>query len=263
MKVFKDIWEYRGFIKGSVKREFQLKYQRSMLGAAWNVINPLSMIFVYTLIFSKLMQAKLPGVEGTYSYSIFLCTGILTWSLFSEITTRCQNVFIENANLLKKLAFPRMVLPIIVVLSASINFAIGFGLFLCFILISGNFPGYLCLATIPVLMIEIMFSVGLGVILGVLNVFFRDVGQLYGVVLQFWFWFTPIVYSPTILPEKLQALLWLNPLAPIINAYQRMYTEGLQPEWQNLIVPTLLGVGFCLIGLGLYKHSSGDMVDEL
>ncbi len=263
MYLLKEIWNYRGFIKGSVKRDFQLKYQRSMLGAAWNIINPLSMIFVYTLIFSKLMKAKLPGVEGTYSYSIFLCTGILTWGLFSEITTRCQNVFIDNANLLKKLAFPRITLPIIVVLSASINFVIGFGLFLCFILISGNFPGLLSLTTIIVLMIQIMFSVGLGMILGVLNVFFRDVGQLYGVILQFWFWFTPIVYSPTILPKKLQSLLWLNPLAPIINAYQRIYTEGLQPEWQNLIIPTLLGAGFCVIGLQLYKHFSGDMVDEL
>ena len=263
MKLFKELWYYRGFIKGSVKREFQLKYQKSMLGAAWNVINPMAMIFVYTVIFSKLMKAKLPGVGGTFSYSIFLCAGVLTWGLFVEVTTRAQNVFIEHSNLIKKLSFPRITLPFIVVLSALINFAIGFTLFVGFLLISGNFPGWVFIAVIPVLLLQVIFSIGLGIILGILNVFFRDVGHLYGVILQFWFWFTPIVYSPVILPEKLRDLLWLNPLGSIMNAYQGLFVEGQMPEWSSLLFPSVLGILFCLFGLHLYKRCSGDMVDEL
>ncbi|MCK5681689.1 ABC transporter permease [bacterium] len=263
MKLLKELWEYRGFIKGSVKREFQLKYQNSMLGAAWNVINPLSMIFVYTVIFSKIMQAKLPGIGGTFSYSIFLCSGVLTWGLFVEVTNRSRNVFIENANLIKKISFPRITLPIIVLLNALLNFAIGFSIFVGFLLVSGNFPGWVFLTVIPVIMLQLLFSIGLGITLGVLNVFFRDVGQLYGVVLQFWFWFTPIVYSPAILPEKLRDLLWLNPLAPIMNAYQGLFVEGRVPVWRELIFTTILGVILCIVGLRLYGRCSGDMVDEL
>jgi len=263
MNLLKELWDYRGFIKGSVKREFQMKYQKSMLGAAWNVINPLSMILVYTVIFSKIMQARLPGAGGAYSYSIFLCSGIITWELFVEITSRCQNVFISNANLIKKQSFPRITLPFIVLFSALINFTISSGLFLGFLFISGNYPGWVIITLVPVIIIQLIFSAGLGVTIGILNVFFRDVGQLYGVVLQFWFWFTPIVYSPKILPDNFRSILWLNPLAPIINAYQRLFVEGLMPEWQSLTFPVILGVVFCIIGVQLYKKCSGDMVDEL
>src|SRR5690554_2325146 len=107
----KDLWLYRGFIFGTVKREFQAKYLNSLLGVAWTVIQPLAMIIVYTLIFSQIMQAKLPGVDNTFGYSIYLCSGILTWGLFAEISGRGQNLFLENANLLKKLSFPWFCLP--------------------------------------------------------------------------------------------------------------------------------------------------------
>jgi ABC-type polysaccharide/polyol phosphate export permease len=93
----RPIWAYRGFISGSVKREFQSKHRNSLLGAAWTVINPLAMIVVYTVIFSRLMHSRLPGVSGTFAYSIYLCAGVLTWGLFAEITGRAQNTFIGNA----------------------------------------------------------------------------------------------------------------------------------------------------------------------
>src|ERR1035437_9477451 len=122
LNIFKSIWAYRGFILGSVKREFQSKYRNSILGAAWTVLNPLAMIVVYTVIFSQIMRTKLPGVDSRFAYSIYLCAGVLTWGLFAEITSRAQNVFLEHANLIKKLNFPRICLPVTVVLNASLNF---------------------------------------------------------------------------------------------------------------------------------------------
>jgi lipopolysaccharide transport system permease protein len=205
--VLRTIWTYRGFILGSVKREFQLKYRNSVLGAAWTVISPLAMIFVYTVIFSKVMRAKLPGEDKAFAYSIYICSGLLSWGLFTEVVTRSQTVFLEHANLLKKLSFPRICLPIVTVLNALLNFAIVFSLFSGFLAVTGNFPGWVYLALAPVLAILIAFSIGLGVTLGVLNVFFRDVGLLFGIVLQFWFWFTPVVYPVTILPDFARRLL--------------------------------------------------------
>ena len=263
MGMIKGIWTYRGFIVGSVKREFQSKYRNSMLGATWTVLHPLAMIIVYTVIFSQIMRAKLPGADSTYSYGIYLCAGLLTWGFFAEITVRCQNIFIESANLLKKLSFPRICLPIIVILGAGLNFSIIFGLFILFLIISGNFPGWACLAVLPVLAVQIVFSIGLGIILGVLNVFFRDVGQFFSIVLQFWFWFTPIVYPLTILPEEIRPFMFLNPMAPLVNAYQMITVNGQWPRWETLIPVVFIGVTLCLLGMHLFRKRAGEMVDEL
>jgi lipopolysaccharide transport system permease protein len=263
MGMLRGIWSYRGFILGSVKREFQSKYRNSMLGAAWTVLNPLAMIIVYTVIFSQIMRAKLPGIDSTFAYSIYLCAGVLTWGLFAEITGRCQNIFLENANLIKKLSFPRICLPAIVILSAGLNFLIIFNLFTFFLILSGNFPGWVFLAVFPVLAVQIIFSVGLGIILGVLNVFFRDVGQFFNIVLQFWFWFTPIVYPLTILPEKFRPFMTWNPMATLVNAYQIIMVNGQWPQWETLIPVTLIGVTLCILGMHLFRKRSGEMVDEL
>ncbi|WP_460028945.1 ABC transporter permease, partial [Methyloparacoccus murrellii] len=159
------LWAYRGFIAGNVRREFQAKYRNSLLGSLWSLIQPLSMIVVYTVIFASVMRAKLPGVDSTFAYSIYLCAGTLTWGLFAEITARGQSVFIENANLIKKLNFPRLCLPTVVVLSAGLNFAIIFGIFTIFLWLTGNFPGWPFLAVLPLLAVETAFAIGVGVTL--------------------------------------------------------------------------------------------------
>jgi len=261
--LLRPLWAYRGFIVGSVKREFQSKYRNSLLGAAWTIINPLAMIVVYTVIFSQIMKAKLPGVDSTFAYSIYLCAGVLTWGLFAEIVGRAQNTFLENANLLKKLSFPRLCLPVTVVANAGLNFAIIFGLFSGFLVLSGNFPGWPFVALLPVLAIIVAFAIGLGITLGVLNVFFRDVGQFFGIFLQFWFWLTPIVYPVSILPEQLQSLMRLNPMARMIEACQVILVNGQWPNWYSLWPVTVLAIILCVVGFSLFRRHAGEMVDEL
>ena len=259
----KGIWAYRGFIASSVKREFQSRYRNSLLGAAWTILNPLAMIVVYTVVFAQVMRNRLPGSDSTFSYSIYLCAGVLTWGLFSEIVSRAQNVFLENANLIKKISFPRICLPIIVVLSAGVNFAIIFGLFTGFLIVSGNFPGTVYLALIPVIAIQILFSIGLGIMLGVLNVFFRDVGQFFTILLQFWFWFTPIVYPITALPDGIRTLMNLNPMASLIMANQGILVNHQWPQWQSMLPTTLIALALCLLAALLFRAHAGEMVDEL
>ena len=129
---------------------------------------------------------------------------MLTWQLFSEITSRAQNVFIDNANLLKKLSFPRISLPVTVIANALVNFAIVFGLFTAFMLGSGTFPGWPFIAMVPVIAVLVLFAIGLGIALGILNVFFRDVGHFFTIALQFWFWFTPVVYPVAVFKSQLR-----------------------------------------------------------
>lgn len=261
--MIRALWQYRGFILGSVQREFQSKYRNSLLGAAWTVINPLAMILVYTVIFSQIMRARLPGVDSHFAYSIYLCAGVLTWGLFAEIVARGQNTFLENANLLKKLSFPRLCLPVTVVANALLNFVIIFGLFTLFLLVTGHFPGLPFLALVPVLAILVTFAIGLGITLGVLNVFFRDVGQFFGIFLSFWFWLTPIVYPVSILPDSVRPFMNLNPMVGIMTAFQTVLVNGQWPDWSALWPATLLGVALCVFGFALFRKRAGEMVDEL
>ena len=261
--MLRGLWRYRGFVLGSVQREFQSKYRNTMLGAAWTVLSPLAMILVYTLIFSQVMKSRLPGDTSEYGYSIYLCAGILTWGLFAEITSRAQNMFLEQSNLLKKISFPRICLPVIVVLNALLNFGIIFGLFTVFLLASGQFPGAVFLLLLPVLLLQVLLAIGLGMVLGVLNVFFRDVGQFYQIFIQFWFWLTPIVYPASILPASVRGMLDWNPMAAVIQSYQAILVSGQAPHWQQLLPAALLAMLLCALGMHLFRRRAGEMVDEL
>lgn len=263
MNVIRALWAYRGFIAGNVRREFQAKYRSSLLGAGWAVLNPLAMIIVYTVVFAQVMRARLPGVDSTFAYSIYLCAGVITWGLFSEITGRALTMFLENANLLKKISFPRLCLPVAVVATACVNFGIVFGLFTIFLLLTGNFPGVVFLALIPVLAVHVALALGIGVTLGLLNVFFRDVGQFFAIFLQFWFWFTPIVYPVAVLPHGFASVIQLNPLAHLAMAYQAILVAGQWPNWSAIGVVALLAGLICIFGLRLVRDHAGEMVDEL
>jgi lipopolysaccharide transport system permease protein len=263
MLLLKALWAYRGFIAGSVRREFQSRYQNSLLGAAWTVLNPLAMIVVYTVIFSQVMQARLPGIESGWGYSIYLCAGVLTWGLFSEITSRSLTLFTDNAGLLKKLNFPRMSLAVTVITNALLNFAVVFAIFTVFLLAIGAFPGVVFNAMVPVLAVLVMFAVGLGITLGILNVFFRDVGQFFGIFLQFWFWLTPIVYPDNILPEQAATVIRWNPMTPVIHSMHDIMVRAQWPDWVSMWPAALLGALLCVWGWKLFRRHSGELVDEL
>lgn len=261
--MLRALWHSRSFVLGSVQRDFQARYRNTMLGAVWTVLNPLAMIVVYTVIFSQVMHSKLPGDVSRFGYSIYLCAGILSWGLFAEIVTRAQQMFIDNANLLKKVSFPRICLPVIVAGNALLNFAIIFGLFTGFLIAAGQFPGAVFALLLPLLLLEVALAIGLGLVLGVLNVFFRDVGQFFQIFIQFWFWFTPIVYPAAILPPALRELLVLNPMAAVVAGFQDVLLHGHAPHWPSLLPAALCALALCVLGWRLFRKRAGEMVDEL
>ena len=259
----RGIVRYRSFILGSVKRELQVRYRSSTLGAAWLVLQPLAQILVFTLIFTEIMRPRLPGIAGSFGYSIYLCAGVLTWGLFSEIVTRFQTMFLDNANLLKKISFPRMCLPAIVVANSLVSFSIVFALFVGFLLLTNSFPGWSFFSLAPLLVLLVAFAIGLGVGLGVLNVFFRDVGQAMAIVLQFWFWLTPIVYPVSVLPPWAKEAVHFNPVTPLISAFQVVLTGQGLPDWMSLLPLTLIAACLCIGSLALFRRRAAEMVDEL
>jgi lipopolysaccharide transport system permease protein len=264
MPMLRALWSYRGLVVSSIHREFHSKYRASLFGALWSVLNPLAMILVYTVIFSQLMRASLPGYQNNpLAFSIYLCAGVLTWGLFAEMLGRLNTVFLDNANLIKKASFPRICLPAIVTGSALVNFGIIMALYLAFLLVSGNWPGWVVLWALPLLALQILFTLGLGILLGTVNVFFRDVSQMTGVVLQFWFWLTPIVYTLQALPTSVQNILAYNPMLPIIDGYQRIFLQHLPPQWPSLTMPAVLTLVLLVLGFVFFMRRVGEMVDEL
>ena len=257
------LWQYRGFVFNMVWREFQGRYLHSLLGSLWSILNPLAMIIVYTVIFSKIMRARLPGVDDTMGFSLFLCAGLLPWGFFSELLTRCQSIFIEHASMLKKVSFPRIILPVMLLLSTAVNFVIIFSIFLLFLLISGRFPGWAMLAFLPLLLIQQVFAIGFGMILGTINVFFRDVGHFVGIVLQFWFWFTPIIYPVSILPERARSLISLNPMTQFVTTFQEIILYGHWPPWADFKFHFIATIAALTVGFFVFRKLSGEVVDEL
>jgi len=257
------LWRYRGFVAASVAREFQVRSRGSALGFVWNLIGPIGNVVVFTVIFAQVMRARLPGVGDIFGYGIFLCSGVFAWGLFVEIVQRGVGMFIEHGNLLKKASFPKSSLPLIVVLSALVNFAVAFGVFIVFLVVTGRFPGWVALSAIPVIALLVVFATGLATFLGTLNVYSRDVGQAVTVLMQFWFWLTPIVYPIAAVPEFVRDGFAFNPMAPIVVALQRIFVEGLSPRWESLVLPLLAAAVALLAGAMTFRANADDIADEL
>lgn len=257
------LWKYRRFVLGMVSREFEQRYLGSALGSLWVVLNPLAMILIYTVVFGQIMRHRLPGLEDGLSYGLFLCAGLLPWTLFADTVQRTTTVFLEEADLLKKMTFPRASLPAIVLLSASLNFVIAVLVLSAFLLVTGRFPGWSMLGFLPLLALMQMLAVGLGVGLGVLNVFFRDVGHAVAIFLQYWFWFTPIVYPITVLPEWAQRLLAFNPMTGIMGGFQQIVLDAQFPDLIELAPQVVLAVLALYFGRAIYRRLSAEMPDFL
>jgi len=261
--MLRDLYLYRGFIVQSVRNELISRFSRSKLGGLWAILNPLSQVLIYALILSNVLRAKLPGIDSQYAYAIYLMAGILGFTLFSEIVGRCLNIFIEYGNLIKKMSFPRVTLPAIAIGSCVINNLFLFISMLGIFALLGHQFNMAMLWLVPLTLVVIVFSLGIGLILGVMNVFLRDIGQVIPIILQMLFWFTPIVYPVTIIPEAYRHWLNLNPMYPISDAYQQILVYGNSPQWGGVLIILAIGIILSIVGLFMFRRSSAEMVDVL
>lgn len=257
------VWAYRYFIFSSIQTEFKSRFVRSKLGGFWMILHPLAQVLVYALVLSQIMTHKLPQVTSSYAYPIYILSGIVGWTLFAEILGKSLNVFIANGNLLKKMSFPKLTLPLITIGTALVNF----GIFIVMMFVVFGFLGHLpihALQWLPVLtLITLMLGIGIGLFLGTLNVFIRDIGQFMEVVLNFWFWLTPVVYMISIVPEKYHDLLMLNPMTGIVMGFQNVLLYDKAPDLSLLVYPSI----FAILSLGLamiiFYKAREEMADVL
>jgi len=262
-EMFLAVWHYRHFILSSIKNDLRSRFARSKLGALWMVLQPLAQVAIYALVLSRIMAAKLPGIDNRYAYVIYLMAGMIAWSLFAEVVTRSLTMFVDSGNLMKKMAFPRVCLPIIIGGSSLVNNLLLLVTAIGVFLLIGH-PPTLAMLWLPLLIgINLAFGLGIGLILGVLNVFVRDVAQVMTVVLQLLFWLTPIVYMPSIIPDRLRAVLEFNPMMHMAVAFQDVLLYGRAPGMAGMLVIATAAVILLLFALILFRRAAPEMVDVL
>jgi lipopolysaccharide transport system permease protein len=256
---------YRDLLWQMIRSDFRGRYLGSLLGGLWALIHPLVMIGIYMLVFSRLMGARLAGrTDSPYGFGIYLCAALLPWTLFAEIIGRNTGILIERANLVKKMAFPNLLLHLYVAGTALVHAGLMIILFLLALLLAGAMPppAYLA-AWLLLVLLQLGLALGLGVLASTLNVFFRDVGQITAVVLQIWFWLTPIVYVADILPPAARRLLGYNIIAWYAAAQQEALLGESLPGAATLVSLALLSLAAMTAGVALYGALRHQIPDEL
>lgn len=261
--MFRSLWQYRHFIISSIRGDLKGRFVRSRLGGLWFILHPLAQALIFSIVLSEVLKARLPDTDSPAAYPVYLLSGMAAWTLFNEILGRSMTIFIEQASVMKKIVFPRLCLPIIVGGTALINhLLLLLALFILFVFL-GHLPGRtLILLPVGIALIAAI-GFGLGVILGVMNVFIRDIAQVMTIVLQLWYWLTPIVYPANVLPEKYQFVLNLNPIAPLVALYQDALLFNRWPDPASLIIPAAVGLvsmGFAIV---FFRRASPELVDVL
>ncbi|KAF1086049.1 Teichoic acid translocation permease protein TagG [Sporotomaculum syntrophicum] len=257
------LWQYRHFIKSSIRGELKARVARSRLGTLWFVLHPLAQATIFALVLAEVLGAKLPNIENKAAYPIYLMSGMAAWGLFSDILNRCLNIFVEYSSTLKKISFPRLCLPMIVWGSALINHILLLLAIVVVFLFFGHTPRVTWFVIPLGILLISLFAFGMGVMLGIFNVFTRDVGQVIGVVMQIWFWLTPIVYPYEIIPQNLRWLAEINLMVPLVRIYQDALLYNQWPDFTTLWLPAVVAMSLFMFSFVLFRKAGPELVDVL
>lgn len=258
-----SLWRYRDFVKSSIINDVRLRFSRSTIGGFWVLLQPLAQSAIFALILSVVLKARLPGIDNTHAYAGYLLSGMLCWALFMESVGKGISLFVENSGLIKKINFPLLTLPVI---SAGVAIVNNLFLLLATLLILallGFIPGFKVLLLLPLMLLTLGVGLGVGLVLGVFNVFVRDVGIVMPIVLQFLFWFCPIVYSPASLPPLFREAVLLNPLSGLVQAYQGILVFDSLPDAHWIWPAMLLVLLSAWLVRVLLRRTFVQMVDIL
>lgn len=252
----KEVWAYRELLYFLTWREIKVRYKQTILGFAWAVIQPFFMMIVFTLFFGVL--ARIPSED--IPYPLFNYTALLPWTLFAEGITRSANSMVQDANLIKKVYFPRLVMPISGVISPLVDFAIAFLLLIGMMLYFGFTPTIRILYLPLFLMFALVTGLGVGLWLSAINVQYRDVRYAVPFLIQIWLFASPVVYSSTLLPESLRVFYGLNPVTGVIEGF-RWALLGTNPPSSLLYVSVLIVIIILISGIFYFRRMEKTFAD--
>ena len=257
MNVFKEIYNYRELLKTNIKKEIRGKYKGSWLGVLWTFLNPLLMLAVYAFVFPYILRVNVDN------YTIFMIVALIPWNFFTTAIQSGTGSVVANGNILKKVYFPREIIPISITTSQSVNFLITCIIMAVFIIFSGvGFSVHALLFPLLVL-IQYILILGLTFILSALTVFVRDIDHFVSVILMLGFYATPIVYQGEMLPKKFQIFLKLNPMAQLVEAYRSILYYHRMPDMTMLVIWGLGSAALLVVGYLIFKKLEKSFVEEL
>ena len=257
MNIFKKIYNYRELLKTNVKKEIRGRYKNSILGVIWSFLNPLLQLAVYAVIFGALLAG------GDPTYHIYICVALIPWTYFTTAITQSSFTIIGNGDIIKKVYFPREILPISVVSSGAVNFMISTIIILVFVLFAGlGISKYILLYPF-ILLIQYILLLGISFIVSSITVYVRDFEHIIGVVLMAAFYGTPIVYKLEQLPANLQVIMQLNPMTHLINAYRDIFYYQQMPNLKMLGIILLIGLGLTVGGYFIFKKLQKGFAEQL
>lgn len=255
----KQIFGYRELLKNMVDREIKARYKQSILGSFWVVLNPFFQMLVMSFVFGVIFKIK----TWNLPYPLFLYAGLLPWNFFVVSLTSATNSLVDYGSLIKKIYFPRELLPSASVLAKIVDLflaSIIFVLFFAFYRVGTTFN---VLWLLPIFFIQLIFTLGLGFILSALNLFYRDVQYLFNLILSLWMYLTPIFYPVDIVPVKLRWIYSINPMSVLINGYRQAIFTNQAPDATHLGIALGVSLAVFVGGFRVFKRLEGEFADAV
>lgn len=258
MGYIKEIFDYREMIKTSLHKELRGKYKGSFLGFLWTFLNPLLQLIVYTVVFSYIMKID---IENYYMY---LFVALVPWLFFSTSIQGGATSILAQANLIKKIYFPRIIIPISYVLAAFVNMLLTFVVVFAILLVNGMGINFAAVVYLPIVMLaELLLAMGIAVIASAVTVYIRDLEYIFGIIVMVWMYWTPIFFTVDMIPENIRSIYYLNPMIYIIDAYRDIFYYQQIPDAMSLLKIVLLGCGSLIIGFWIFIKLQRHFVEEL
>lgn len=258
MKFLRELWQYREMIISLVKRDLKSRYKGSILGFLWMLLNPLLQLCVYTIVFSVIMKSE---IEKFY---LFLFVALVPWLFFSTCLSGGTQVVFGQQDMVKKIYFPREVLPIAFTTSQFINMLLSFIVIFVVVFIEGievEWQAWVCL---PIVMLtEYTLALGITFLASALTVYFRDLEHILGIISMAWMYLTPVLYSIDMVPEEYRVIANLNPMTPITIAYRDILYYGQMPELNTLTNAAALGFVILFVGKLSFSRLQRGFAEEL
>ncbi len=257
MELFKSLFQYREFLKSNVKKEIRGKYKGSFLGILWSFINPLLSVLVYAIIFPYIMR------DSIDNYLVYLITGFIPWTFFTLSIQMGMISVLVNANIIKKVYFPRIILPISSVTSALVNFLISCLIILLFTIGSGIGIGVSLIYLPLVILTQYIMLLGITFILSSVDLYFRDIENIVNFLIQMLFYATPILYSKDIFPSEIAWILNLNPMSHIIDGYRAIFFYQTAPNFVSLGLTFVFSFVLMIAGYFIFDKLQKGFAEEV
>jgi len=254
----RELWRHRELLWLLTQREIKVRYKQSALGVAWAVLQPFSLMVVFTVFFSWFARMQSDGIP----YPLFSYAALLPWTFFSTSLSFAIPSLIANSHIITKIYFPREVVPLASVMAAFLDFLIASAVFVALLAFYRVAPTWNLLYVAPIVAIQILFTVGVSLLLSAFTVLYRDVRHTLPLVIQIWMFVTPILYPASVVPERWRGWYFsLNPMAAIIDGYRRAVIQGISPQLKYLLLAAAVSALLVFAGYKYFKHLERDFAD--